>query len=343
MKIYFSLLFAAIRSALRSREDVALENLALRHQLAIMTRSARRPRLGRADRLLRCWLSRRWSRWRSVLFVVQPDTVVRWHRTAWRRYWTWRSRRPSGRPRISAEVRELIERMARDNPRWGSVRIQGELRKLGIQVSARSVRRYRRAVRRRPPSQSWRTFLRNQAPNIWAADFLTVQTLTFQTLYVFFFVTHERRRVVHFNVTAHPTAEWVWRQLIAATPWSKQPRYLVRDRDRCYGGNFIARTAELGIQTLLTPIHAPKANAIAERLVGTLRHECLDHLIIVNERHLLRLLREYVAHYNEARPHRALALEPPAGVVQLALISGGRVIARPVLGGLLYEYERKVA
>lgn len=343
MNIYISLLFATIRSALRSREDVALENLALRHQLAVMARSARRPRLGPADRLLWCWLSRRWSRWRSAIYFVQPDTIVRWHRTAWRHYWTWKSRRPPGRPRLSPEVRELIQRMARDNPRWGSVRIQGELRKLGICVSARSVRRYRRAVKRRPPSQSWRTFLRNQAPHIWAADFLTVQTLTFHTLYIFFFVTHERRRVVHFNVTAHPTAEWVWRQLIAATPWSKQPRYLVRDRDRCYGGNFIARAAELGIETVLTPVRAPKANAIAERLVGTLRRECLDHLIIVNERQLLRLLLEYVAHYNAGRPHRALALEPPAGTGQFALVSGGRVTARPVLGGLLYEYEREAA
>jgi transposase InsO family protein len=343
MNIYISLLFAILRAAFRAQEDVVLENLALRHQLAILMRSARRPRLEPADRLLWCWLSRRWSGWRSAVVVVQPDTIVRWHRTAWRRYWTWRNRRPPGRPRISAEVRELIQRLARDNPRWGAVRIQGELRKLGIAVSARSVRRYRRTVKRRPPSQSWRAFLRNHAPQIWAADFLTVQTLTFHTLYVFFFVTHERRRVVHLNVTAHPTAEWVWRQLIAATPWREQPRYLVRDRDRCYGAAFIPRALKLGIETLLTPVQAPKANAIAERLVGTLRRECLDHLIVVNERHLLRLLREYVNHYNAGRPHRALQLEPPAGTVHLALVSGGRVIARPVLGGLLYEYERQAA
>jgi transposase InsO family protein len=343
MNIYISLLFAILRAAFRAQEDMVLENLALRHQLAILMRSARRPRLEPADRLLWCWLSRRWSRWRSAVVVVQPDTIVRWHRTAWRHYWTWRSRRPPGRPRISAEVRDLIQRLARDNPRWGAVRIQGELRKLGIAVSARSVRRYRRRVKPRPPSQSWRTFLRNHAPQIWAADFLTVQTLSFHTLYVFFFVTHERRRVVHLNVTAHPTAEWVWRQLIAATPWGEQPRYLVRDRDRCYGANFIPRALKLGIKTVLTPIHAPKANAIAERLVGTLRRECLDHLIIFNERHLLRLLREYVAHYNAGRPHRALELDPPSATVHPALVSGGRIIARPVLGGLLYEYERQAA
>lgn len=182
MNIYISLLFATLRSALRAREDVALENLALRHQLAVMARSARRPRLEPADRLLWTWLARHWASWRSAMVLVQPDTVVPWHRTAWRHYWTWRSRRPPGRPRLSAEVRELIQRLARDNPRWGSVRIQGELRKLGILVSARSLRRYRRTVKRRPPSQSWRTFLRNHAPQIWAADFLTVQTLTFHTL-----------------------------------------------------------------------------------------------------------------------------------------------------------------
>ncbi len=338
-----SMLIGSLRNALRARQDVELENLALRHQLAVLMRSARRPRLEPADRLLWCWLSRRWSGWRSAVIVIKPDTIVRWHRRAWRRYWSWRSRRPSGRPRISAEVRDLIQRLARDNPRWGAVRIQGELRKLGIAVSARSVRRYRRAVKRRPPSQSWRTFLRNHAPQIWAADFLTVQTLTFHTLYVFFFVVHDRRRVVHLNVTAHPTAEWVWRQLIAATPWGKQPRYLVRDRDRCYGASFMPRALKLGIETILTPVQAPKANAIAERLVGTLRRECLDHLIIFNERHLLGLLREFVAHYNNGRPHRALALDTPAGTVHLALVSGGRIIARPVLGGLLYEYERQAA
>jgi transposase InsO family protein len=238
------------------------------------------------------------------------------------------------------EVRELIRRLARENPRWGSVRIQGELRKLGYHVSARSVRRYRRAVKRRPPSQSWRTFVQNHAPHIWAADFLTVQIITFHTLYVFFFITHRRRRLVHLNVTAHPTAEWVWRQLIEATPYRQQPRYLIRDRDTCYGGHFIPRAARLGIQTLLTPVLAPKANAIAERLVGTLRRECLDHLIIFNEQHLRRVLAEYAAHYNATRPHRALELDAPNGpIARAAPPSSGRIVARSVLGGLHHEYE----
>ncbi len=176
-------------------------------------------------------------------------------------------------------------------------------------------------------------------PHIWAADFFTVPTITFHTLYVFILVTHDRRRLVHFNVTSHPTAEWVWRQLIAATPWGEQPRYLIRDRDRCYGASFIPRAARIAIETILTPVRAPKANAIAERLIGTLRRECLDHLIIFNERHLWRLLAEYVAHYNRARPHRSLDLSPPVALVATSPPERRHITARPVLGGLHHEYE----
>jgi transposase InsO family protein len=237
-------------------------------------------------------------------------------------------------------VRELIQRLARENPRWGSVRIVGELRKLGFQVSAESVRRHRREAGHRPPSQSWRTFLRNHAPHIWAADFFTVQTVTFKTLYVFMFISHWRRRLVHLNVTAHPTAEWVWRQLIEATPWGDQPKHLIRDRDCCYGGSFNAKAASLGIEAILTPIQAPKANAIAERVVGTLRRECLDHVIVVNERQLLRVVREYMVHYNTGRPHRSLGLETPTGPpARAGPPEAGRIVARPILGGLHHEYE----
>jgi len=242
--ITYSLLFCSLlRNAFRSRQCLVLENIALRQQLAVLSRQSRRPRLRATDRLFWSWLSRLWSDWRRTLVIVQPETVIR--------------------------------RLARENPRWGSVRIRGELGKLGFQISAESVRCYRRSALRRPPSQSWRTFLKNHAPHIWAADFFTLPTVIFHTLYVFFFIAHDRRRIVHLNVTAHPTAEWVWRQLIAATPWGDQPRYLIRDRDRCYGDAFIPRAARIGIQTLLTPVQAPKANAIAERVVGTLRREWL--------------------------------------------------------------------
>jgi transposase InsO family protein len=272
--------------------------------------------------------------------IVRPDTVVRWHRSAWRRYWSWRSRgRRPGRPRIDPDLAELIRRMTRENPRWGHMRVLGELRKLGFRVSLQTVRRYRKDVPR-DPRQSWRTFLTNHRPQIWAADFFTVQTLAFQTLYVFFFIAHGRRPIVHLNVTAHPQAPWVWRQLIEATPWGESPRFLIRDRDRSYGGDFVARARRIGIETVLTPIATPEANGIAERLVGTLRRECLDHVIVINERHLRRVLREFAVHYNESRPHRTLELEPPGGQ------QGGRhpphphrrVRRRSVLGGLTHEY-----
>src|SRR5437870_3331303 len=203
---YLRLAIRFLRSVVRSDLDVAVENLALHQQLMVLSRSSRRPRLTTADRFFWSWLSRIWSPWRSALVLVQPDTVVRWHRLAWRRYWTWKSRRRPGRPHLRRELQELIQWMARKNPRWGNIRIRGELRKLGFEVSAESIRCYRKRILRRPPSQTWRTFLRNHAPHIWAADFFTVPTITFHTLYVFFFVTHERRRLVHFNVTAHPTA-----------------------------------------------------------------------------------------------------------------------------------------
>ena len=242
-----------------------------------------------------------------------------------------------GRPRVSLEVRELIATMAHDNPSWGAERIRGELLKLGIAVGRTSVQRYRRRGPARPPSQSWRTFLRNHRPSIWAVDLLTVQTVTFKTLYVLVFISHARRELVHLNVVASPTAAWVWRQLIAATPWGRAPRYLVRDRDAVYGRGFGERARRLGIATLLTPVRAPRANAIAERLVGTLRRECLDHLVVVNERHLRTILIEFVRFYNEQRPHRTLAMETPVPVVRATT---GAIRASPVLSGLHHVYER---
>jgi transposase InsO family protein len=228
--------------------------------------------------------------WRQHLLLVRPDTVVRWQRHAWKVFWRWRSRDRLGRPRLSAEVRELIARLARENPRWGSERIRGELLKLGITVSKRSIQRYRQRGPARPPSQTWRTFLANHRPQIWAVDLFTVQTVTFRTLYILLFITPARRELVHVNATASPTAAWTWRQFLEATPWGRKPRYLLRDRDGVYGGDFVQRTRRLGIQTRLSPVRAPRANAVAERVIRTLRNECLDHLIIVNERHLRAVL-----------------------------------------------------
>jgi transposase InsO family protein len=335
---YLSLLIDLGRAARRSRRELLAENLLLRQQLLVLTRPTRkRPRLAALDQLFWVVARRLLRDWRRHLVLVRPATVVGWHARAWRLWWRWRSRCPLGRPRISAEARELIAAMARDNPSWGAERVRGELLKLGIVVSRRSVQRYRQGPPARPPSQSWRTFLATHRAQLRAADLLTVQTLTFRTLYVLLFVSHHRRELVHVNVTAHPTAAWVWRQLIAATPWGRTPRYLVRDRDAVYGRDVVPRARGLGIETLLTPVRAPRANAIAERLVGTLRRECLDQLIIVNEAHLRAALGEYVRYYNAERPHRALGLDTP---IQRIGSATGPIRASPVLGGLHYIYER---
>lgn len=227
--------------------------------------------------------------------------------------------------------------MARENPLWGTERIRGELVKLGIAVSARSIRRYRDSDPAPHPGQTWQTFLANHRPHIWAADFFTVQTLTFRTLYVLLFVGHGRRELVHVNVTGSPTAAWVWRQVVEATGWGERPRFLIRDRDRTDGPHFRARAGGLGVDTVLTPVRAPQANAIAERLVGILRRECLDHLIAVNEQHLRRVVGEFAGYYNRDRPHRSLRLEPPLPRMQT---KARPIRSRSVLGGLHHVYER---
>ena len=235
MAAYLRPWIAALRAWLRVRSDYAFEVAALRQQLAMYER--RRPDVRDSDLLFWVLLVRLFPGWRDALVAVRPETVVRWHRTSWRRYLTWKSRpRRRGRPRIDPEARELIMRFARENRTWGAVRIQGELRALGHDVSAETVRRYRLQALRRPPSKGWRAFLHNHPHEIWACDFFAVPTISFTTLYVFFFVSHARRRIEHLHVTQHPTAAWVWRQLIEATPWGHGPRFLIRDRDRSYGG-----------------------------------------------------------------------------------------------------------
>ncbi len=331
------LLLATLVTAVHRHQRLVVENLLLRQQLQIALRSQRRPRLRARDKLFWLLVRRLHQGWRRHLLLVRPETVLGWHRRGWRLFWRWRSSPTLGRPRLSAEVRELITTIGRQNPHWGTERIRGELLKLGIAVSARSIRRYRRRGPARPPSQSWRTFLANHAHVIWAADLFVVQTLTFQTLYVFFLISHDRRRLLHFDVTAHPTAAWVWRQMIEATPWGQQPSYLIHDRDRVYGGNFATRLAGLGIESVRTPVQAPRANAIAERLVRSLRQECLDHILPLSEGHVRAVLAEFVSYYNQDRPHRSLRLETP---VQSRRQPHGKVLSRPVLNGLHHVYER---
>ena len=229
--------------------------------------------------------------------------------------------------------------MSRENPLWGSERIRGELLKLGIVVSNRSIRRYRWRSPNPDPvgTQRWRSFLTNELKGIWAADLLVVQTVGFRTIYVFFFISHARRELVHFIVTASPTTAWIWQQVINATPWGGRPSHLIHDRDAVYGREFGVKLKRTGISSVRTPIRAPRANSIAERVVRTLRQECLDHVIVLNERHLRALLTEYVLYYNNERPHRSLALESP---VPREVIREGPIVSRPILGGLHHTYAR---
>src|SRR5271167_4918728 len=248
MFVSLTTLLTTLCSIFHSRAALELENLALRHQIGVLQRSARkRPKVTAGDRLLWVLLSRIWSDWRSALVIVQPETVIAWHRAGFRLFWTWKVRRGQpGRPLISSEVRDLIRKMCRENPCWGAPRIHGELLKLGIDIGESSVSKY--IVRcRKPPSQTWRTFLENHAKQLVSVDFFTVPTIRFQILYVFLVLAHDRRRILHFNVTAHPTAEWTGQQLREAFPWDSAPRYLFRDRDRIFGDDFTRQVQDMEI------------------------------------------------------------------------------------------------
>jgi putative transposase len=276
LRLLLRLLLAALIDALCSRQRLLLENLLLRQQLQVALRCQRRPRLRTWDKLFWLVVHRLHRNWRRHLLLVRPETMLRWHRQGWRLFWRWRSGRSLGRPRLKPEVRTLIATIGRQNPHWGTERIRGELLKLGIVVSARSIRRYRRRGPAGPPSQSWRTFLANHAQAIWAADLFVVQTLSFQTLYVLFLISHHRRRLFHFDVTAHPTAAWVWRQMIEATPWGQHPSYLIHDRDRVFGADFATRMAGLGIESIRTPVQAPRAKDHASDCTPSARFDGND-------------------------------------------------------------------
>jgi len=274
-----------------------------------------------------------WNDWRSSLVIVKPETVIGWHRKGFGLFWTWKVRHgQTGRPAVPKDVRELIRRMSRENPLWGAPRIHGELLKLGIEVGETSVGKY--MVRgRKPPSQTWRTFLENHVKTLVSIDFFTVPTIRFQILYVFLVLAHDRRRILHFGVTAHPTAEWTAQQLREAFPWDAAPRYLLRDRDRIFGDEFKKQVKDMGIQEVLSAPRSPWQRAYIERQIGTLRRECLDHMIVFNEASLYRHVKLFIAYYHESRVHLSLAKDTPEPrpVHRPEL---GPVIAIPQVGGL---------
>jgi transposase InsO family protein len=309
--------------ACRGHHDLVLENMALRQQLRVLQRTAR-PRVCSRDRLFWVLLARAWRSWRSALVVVQPETVIRWHRDWLRRRWARCSgRNRAGRPPLDPDVRTLIVEMATANPLWGAPRIHGELRMLGIQVSERTVSRLLGRLSRPP------------------VDFFTVRTLTGRLLFVFVVLSHHRRRILHVNCTARPTSAWTTQQLVEAFPDDTAPRWLLRDRDNIYDERVRRRIASLGITEVVSSPRSPWQNAYIERVIGSLRRECLNHVIVLNEMHLRRILRAYLAYYHRTRTHLALTKDAPEGRPSSSAF--GVIVATPEVGGVHHRYDRRAA
>jgi len=337
-------IFQALIRCVRSRRELVLENLALRQQLAALAARQPRPRLAVHDRLFWVILRRFWSNWRRVLVIVHPETVVRWHRAGFKLYWKWISRAHAraGRKPTPKALRELIFRMVVENNTWGAPRIHGELKMLGYEISERSVLRWmRKAPRNAEPARRWAAFLSNHREAIAAMDFFTVPTVTFGVLYGFFVMAPERRRILHFNVTRQPTSAWVVQQLREAFPYDSAPRYLIFDRGASFNDDVVDTIKSFGIQPKRTSFQSPWQNGIAERFVGNCRRDLLGHVLVVNKRHLKRLMKAYISYYHEDRTHLGLGKETPAGrKAEENPAPDCRVVSIPRLGGLHHRYRR---
>jgi transposase InsO family protein len=325
----------------RVRRSLLLENLALRQQLAVLKRRRRRPCLSPFDKLFWVAVRRFWSGWEQALIVVTPETVIRWHRAGFRLYWKLISRLRTrvGRKPTPKEVRELVFRMVVENPTWGAPRIHGELLMLGFDLCERTISRWmKRAPRNPEPAQRWLAFLRNHREAIAAMDFFTVPTITFGVLYAFFVISHGRRRILHFNVTKHPTSRWVVQQLREAFPFELAPRFLIFDRDAKYGPEVPLAVRSLKMSPVRTSFESPWQNGVAERWVESCRRDLLDHVIAVNERHLKRMLSEYVRYYHEDRTHLGLGKGTPD--YRIRSTASGPVLSQDRVGGLHHRYYR---
>ena len=322
----------------KPQQRLEAEILVLRHQLNVLQRHTprRRLQLRCADRALFIWLYRCYPRVLDAITIVRPETVVRWHRRGFAAYWRWKSRSPGGRPRIAQEVRDLIRRMSLENPLWGASKMHGELLKLGIAVAQSTVSLYM-VPRRDRPLQTWKTFIHNHAEGLASIDLFVVPTIAFQQLFAFLVLGHKRRQLLWFAVTRNPTAEWLARQITQAFPWDTAPKYLIRDNDRAFGAVFKARIQAMGIRDRPTSFRSPWQNGHVERLIGSTRHECTDHVIVFNEAHLRRLLSKYASYYNEIRTHLSLGKDAPC---TRAIERFGDIIAQPILGGLHHRYAR---
>jgi transposase InsO family protein len=322
----------------KPQQRLEAEILVLRHQLNVLQRHTprRRLQLRWADRALFIWLYRRYPRILDAVTIVRPETVVRWHRKGFAAYWRWKSRSPGGRPRIAQEVRDLIRRMSLENSLWGATKMHGELLKLGIAVAQSTVSIYM-VPRRGRPLQTWKTFIHNHAEGLASIDLFVVPTIAFQQLFAFLVLGHKRRQLLWFAVTRNPTAEWLARQITQAFPWDTAPKYLIRDNDRAFGAVFKARVQAMGIRDRPTSFRSPWQNGHIERLIGSTRHECTDHVIVFNEAHLRRILSKYASYYNEVRTHLSLGKDAPC---RRPIERFGDIIAQPILGGLHHRYAR---
>ena len=339
-----SLLPNFLAEVFQRRATLQLENIALRHQILVLQRKQRkRVRFTFWDRILWVLLYRWWPKALDALVVVQPATVIKWHRQGFRFFWRWKSKtnkKKPGHPPISKEIQSLIRQMCRENPLWGAPRIHGELLKLGYKVAQSSVSKYM-IKSDKPPSQTWKTFLENHADQIIAMDFLTVPTIFFKVLHVLILIDHKRRKIIHFNVTTNPTAAWVAQQLKEAFPWDSAPRYLLHDRDPVFQANK-ALIKAMGIEEVITVPQSPWQNPYAERWIGSVRQDMLDHIIVLNEDHLQRVMGSYLDYFHQSRTHLGLAKDcPEPRPIQEA--NEGKVVAFPCVGGLHHRYERKAA
>jgi putative transposase len=329
----------------KSKEQLVMENALLRQQVIVLKRQVARPRLTARDRSLMVVLASRVKDWKNALLIVKPETILRWHREGFKLFWRRKSKGQARQPRISEETIALIKQMAVDNRRWGAKRIRGELLKLGIRVNKGTVRRYMWQARRRLPprcdGQTWATFLVNHVSEISACDFVQAYDLFFRTIFPFFIIEHGSRRVVHNGVTRHPTDEWVAQQIRNATPFGECPRFLICDNDDKFGPRFEQAFKGAGIDLIHTPPYAPKANAICERFIGSVRRECLDHILILSEKHIRRIIREYCEYFNRARPHQGIDQQIPLPSCGVGLPEHERrkVIGVPILNGLHHDYQ----
>jgi len=338
LKILAKLIFELFRLIFRSQQDIILENLALRQQLAVQQRSMKRPKIKNTDRIFWVWLTKIWDDWKSALIIVKPETVVGWHRKGFKLYWKWKSRRV-GRPTIDWELIKLIRNLQKENLTWTAQRIQGELAMLGYDICDNTVAKYMLKVKGdNSKQQCWMTFLRNHAKRIVGIDFLVARTIFFRAIYVFVAISRDRRKILHFGVTSKPHSQWAIQQLREAFAFDDTTKYVIRDNDKIFSEDFKIQIKRFGLKDTPTAPRSPWQNPVAERVIGTLRRECLDYVIILNEKHLHNVLHEYIFdYYNVSRTHMSLGKDSP---IHRPVQNDGRIVSKLILGGLHHCYSR---